>query len=264
MTEATRIEKDQYWTIGFMIVIIITLNQYRLDVQMALGCSSVLASGLLGAVGGALGALIAKGLEEFEPWWRILALFLVVGGIIATFSLWAQSKEDSAIVQQAWHKQEIGDMIFETPAPLTLISEQIPENTAGFYGSVELYANANLEDNNYDRLIFAINSELLLDSIDLLESFVGSLESGLENIDFSSFKLLEEHSYQEKDEILSRFVIEVDGELLQGMGFAWHQARQRTLQSLWLVPVSRGFSDVFIEKVESSIVLQVDEPFENF
>jgi len=222
------------------------LGQLGGDLSKLVGINSILLSAILGGIGGLAGLGTNKLAKDWSTPIKVTTLvaFFVVFGVLIRILL--APKTDEQLVAQDWVGQQIGGLHFESPSKLSLTSSTVPEATSNFYKSLEVYT-----DGNEDRLVMFLNSEILVDTLDLVDSFSGSLDGMLNNMGVTEMELLDDH-YMDDEEIAAKFSFQVGNKEVVGFGYMRNVGRQ--LQSIWLMPVKRGFSIEFIDRLQTSIV----------
>lgn len=209
---------------------------------------SVLYSGLFGGLGALLGFLLYYLTKNTKTAIKSVVLVFAVVVIGFTIRTLTAKPTDEQLVSYDWTQQQIGLISFESPTKLKLTSSSIPLGTEHFYSSLEVYT-----DGNDDRLTSFINANILLDTLDLADSFGGSLEGMLNNIGITEVELLDDH-YIDTEEVVAKFKFHLNDE--EVIGFGYMRNVGRTLQSIWLLPIKRSFSLEYIDKFENSIITE--------
>ncbi|SHJ94523.1 hypothetical protein SAMN04488028_102240 [Reichenbachiella agariperforans] len=229
----------------FTVIPAVMLGNLGGDLSRTLGLNSTLLSAILGGMGG----MIGYGLYFFT---KHLNTAIKISILVALFAMLAvgirvilAQPTDKELIEQEWINQKIGTINFESPSKLKLASASIPQGTEQFYGSLEVYT-----DENNDRTTSFMNAKILVDTLNLAESFGGSLEGMLNNIGITEVELLEDH-YMDSEEVVAKFKFQLDEQ--EVIGFGYMRNVGRTLQSIWLMPIKQGFSLEYIDKFELAI-----------
>jgi len=242
-----KLNSEQIWMIVFIVLpttLIANLgSEFAPETQM-----SVLYSGLFGGLGGLFGFLLHSLTKNKTAVIKSITLVLTVVILGFTIRTITAKPTDEQLISTDWTQQQIGSISFESPTKLNLTTSSIPEGTEQFYNSLEVYT-----DGNNDRLTSFINATILLDTLDLANSFGESLEGMLNNIGITEVELLDNH-YMDTEEVASKFKFRINDE--EVIGFGYMRNVGRTLQSIWLLPIKQGFSLEYIDKFENSIVTE--------
>lgn len=233
--------KEQIWLTVFITVPVILLGKLGGELSNILGINSILTSGLLGGVGALIGFALSRITSTLTTPIKIsilVALFVVFGVVVRIF---LAPKTDEQLVNSDWNEQKIGTVTFQYPIELKLTSSSIPEGAEQVYSKLEIYS-----DNGEDRGMSFIYSEILTDSLKLEDAFGGSLEAMLKSIGVEDVELVD--SYIDEQEVVSKFRFQRNSKEL--LGFGYMRLAERQLQSAWLLPVTRTFSEEFLDKFE--------------
>jgi hypothetical protein len=236
--------KDQIWLTVFITVPVILLGKLGGDVSKLLGINSILTSALLGGIGALIGYGLRMATEKLSTIIKVsilIGLFVVFGVVVRIF---LAPKTDEQLLSSEWNEQKIGTISFAYPDELKLSSTSIPEGTESIYSKLEIYS-----DGGEDRVMSFIYSELLTDSLVLENTFSGSLEAMLKSIGVEDVQLVD--SYIDEQEVVSKFSFQRNSKEL--LGFGYMRLVERQLQSIWLLPVTRTFSEDFLNKFEAKL-----------
>ncbi len=230
---------EQIWLIAFLIVHATLLGKLGGDVSKIFGLNSILTSAILGGIGTIIGYVLHQFLKKASKASKIISLvvFFFAFGVVAKILLIQLSTE--------WQEQKIGTISFINPSKLELQSDQIPKGTSHVYETFEYFT-----DKKEDRITIFIYSILKVDSINLETTFHGQVEAMLNNIGVEELELFETNI--KESEITTRFKYKLNS--IELLGFAYMNFQERKLQSITLMPITRTFSNEYIDKMESGIL----------
>lgn len=237
--------KEQIWLSVFTVIPVITLGNLGGDLSKILGLNSIMLSAILGGTGGIVGYglyFFTKHLNTVIKVSTLIALFAVLG--IGVRVLLTQPT-DEELVDQEWIGQNIGTVSFSSPKELQIQNSEIPANAAHVYETLQIYT-----DKQDDRITMFMYADLKTDSLILADSFGGSLEGMLNNIGVDDVELLE--TYNDETEVVTKLKYERNSKELLGFGFM--RLSERKLQAIWLMPVTRTFSNEYIDKFKSALL----------
>ena len=107
-------------------------------------------------------------------------------------------------------------------------------------------------DENKDRMTSFIQSELLVDTLTIRTAFVGALEGMLQKMEVN-MDLVELEVFEADEEtVSSMFSFELNGKPVNGYGYM--HLKDKKLESIWLLPLRRGFSKEYIEVFEMGVI----------
>lgn len=247
MSKNNKLDENQLWMM-ILIILPVTMLIPLSSVIADDGSNKILYAGVLGLAGGMLGALGVYITKDRSRTFKILtALFLV---LICSLAIYLLKPSETEVVKEVaydeWITQQIGHIEFDTPTKLTLQSLAIPESARGFYSALNVYT-----DEGSDRIISFVESEILIDSLDVEDAFNHSLETmvSMINGDLEKFEL--EILEADFEEVSAIFSFELNKQRASGYGFMF--LSEKSLESVWLMPLSKGFSKEFIEEFDAGV-----------
>jgi hypothetical protein len=121
------------------------------------------------------------------------------------------------------------------------------ESAKWFYSELEIYS-----DENKDRITSFMKTKILLDTITVdaafsysLEGMLGVMEVNKEEVDLEVF-------VSDDEEFSAMFTFKINNKKVNGFGFMFLQ--NRSLESIWLMPLKRGFTKDYIEEFADGII----------
>lgn len=252
MTGKKQFDAEQIW-FGMMVLMpMVVLTRLAGEVTDS-GGLEMLYSGLFGGIGGGMGALayyLSKGKGTAIKLIATTVLIAVVGLVFyLIITQWKTdvSSTDEVLLEQEWITQRIGHIEFETPIKLVLESEEIPEEAFPFIKELNTYS-----DNNPERSTLFIQSILKQDTQQIETNFFGSLNGmlGAIGVDMSEVKL--RVLWADEQDLSVAFKFERNNDSLGGYGYMLK--RGFILESVWLMPAEKGFSDEYVDAFEFRIM----------
>ncbi|MER2998904.1 hypothetical protein [Pontibacter populi] len=236
---------EQIWR-GIFLVVPAILGYNMADAMAADDKMEILYAALFGGVGALVGAGIyylvkekGKGLKTASA----AGLFAV--GILALYLVTSQPT-DEEILKGEWVTQTIGEVQFDSPEKLTLRTSEIPESTRWFYKQLKMYS-----DGNNDRLTAFMDSRIKADTLSIVDAYASALEGLLKKHNVSPERLKLETFSSDEEEISAMYTFDLKGERVNGYGHMFKKGE--VLESIWLMPITRGFSREYIEEFEAGI-----------
>lgn len=236
-----------------LMVVIPTVTTYFIGQEVAedLGTTPLAFVGfaMLAAM---LGASVIFLVKDKERPIKFLAAGLITLISFAAIFLFVSGPSDEEIIAQDWITQKIGNLEFDSPTELELVSNEVPDSVTWFYRSLENYS-----DHDNERMTYLMRAEILPDSIppDSLtidQVFSGALYGLLSPVadDLTDIEL--EVFSSDEEEISVMFTFQINEEEVHGYNYSILQGY--LFESLWLIPVKRGYSKEYIEEFEIGII----------
>jgi hypothetical protein len=154
---------------------------------------------------------------------------------------------DTEILDEEWTTQKIGMIEFDSPTKLELQTSKIPESVKWFYSEMNLYS-----DEGTDRITSFMESKILIDTLTIENAYSGALEGMLNKLNVNLDNVELEVFGADEEEVSSMFSFELNGDQVNGYGFMY--MNKDKLESIWLMPIKRGFSKDYIEEFEAGII----------
>lgn len=245
MTEKKKPSEDQIWTMVMTITPVVILMNVGSLITNDSGMQ-ILYSGVFGGIGGIIGFLANHLTKDKGRITKIIATLGVIGIGVFTLYIMTPDVTDKELLERDWYTQEIGLIEFETPKKLKLKSSEIPKSVKGFYNSLELYT-----DEGEDRITSFMKAELMIDTISVLEAYSGALEGMLQKLNVDSDNIEVEVYLEDEEEVSCMFSFDLNGQKANGYGYMYKLRNK--LESIWLMPIKRGYSVEYIEEFEAGI-----------
>jgi hypothetical protein len=238
-------KEEQTWQ-GIFLVIPVILGYTLADTLAADGQMKLLYGALFSGAGAMVGAGIYYLIREKGRGYKIaLAAVLLAVGILAPYIVTSEPT-DEEILKREWSTQTIGQVQFDSPEKLTLITAEIPDSAKWFYKELKMYSNENRE-----RLITFIDSRITVDTLSIVDAYSSLLERLLVQHDLNPEKLNLETFSANEEEISAMFTFDLKGKSVSGYGYMFKKGE--VLESIWLIPITKGFSRELIEEFEAGI-----------
>jgi hypothetical protein len=245
MTQKKNIEEKQIWTILMTVLPVVILMNAGKELTDDSGMQ-ILYSGVFGGISGLIGFsadFITKDKNRLIKIFSTLTLLFIC---TLTIYLLSSKQTDSEILEKEWITQKIGKIQFDTPTKLNLIKSDIPDSVKWFYSEMNIYS-----DGNKDRITSFTQTKILIDTLSIENAYTISLDAMLKNLNASIEKIDLEVFSSDEEEISAMFTFNLNGEKVNGFGFMY--LKGETLESIWLMPVKRGFSKEYIEIFKDGI-----------
>lgn len=247
MTVKKKIDENELWKMIMMILPIVILMNAGDEISND-ATTRVLYGGLFGAIGAIMGLFanyITKDNNRIVKILTTVGLLLMSGFIIFLLSSYS-IPTDSELIERDWITQKIGGIEFDSPTKLELVSDEIPENAKWFYDEMKLYS-----DSNKDRLTVFYQLKIKLDTFKIEDGFYGTLEGFMEKMEVEADDLDFEIFESDEGILSAQFSFLLDQVHVNGYGFTY--LKGKNLESIWLIPIERGFSEAFIDKFDLGI-----------
>lgn len=152
----------------------------------------------------------------------------IISLVILVFSLWSCGEEP--------HLFAVGHFKMELPEPIKLTNSGVPEAYAFLYKSFDVYSAENEE-----RVIAVYDAIVKTDTVNVQVAFESILATMLIPCGKTLNDLEGDATYfEDMEQMEAQFHFELNGETTYGYAF---MAKYPTkLESVWLVPLKRGFS----------------------
>ena len=150
--------------------------------------------------------------------------------------------------EKEWIVQKIDNIEFSSPFKVNLIDSQIPDELKEDYNKLNIYSDNKKEKSTIIYSIEISNNEIDLESYfnEYLESFKTGI-SDLENIEVKK----NENKNSENNFIAKLKFIKPNTKPLNG--FCRLIKRNNSINLFWLIPLSKGYPEKYIEKFNKSI-----------
>ncbi len=246
MTEKKKLDENQIWTTVMTVLPVVILmnagNEFTDD-----GGMRVLYAGVFGGIGGLIGFganYLTKDKSRLVKILTSAAIVLNCGLILFFLS---SKPTDAEILDEEWTTQKIGMIEFDSPTKLELQTSKIPETVQWFYSEMNLYS-----DEGIDRITSFMETKILIDTLAIENSYSSALEGMLNKLNVNMDEVELEVFGADEEEVSSMFSFELKGEKVNGYGFMYRNKER--LESIWLMPLKRGFSKDYIEEFEAGII----------
>ncbi|WP_210466449.1 hypothetical protein [Rufibacter roseolus] len=238
-------EEQTWW--GVFLVIPMIFGYNLADALAPDDKTEFLYAALFGGAGALMGAGIYYLMKDKSKGLKIAsATGLFAVGILALY--WAVSQPtDEEILNTDWVTQTIGEVQFDSPEKLTLRTSEIPASAKWFYKEMKLYS-----DGKNDRLTTFLDSKITVDTLAIADAYSNALESMLKKHSINPAKLKLKTFSSDEEEISAMFTFDLNGETVNGYGHMFKKGE--VLESVWLMPVTKGFSKEYIEEFEAGII----------
>ena len=246
MTEKKKFDENIIWMIGFVIVPFVLLRPIVGDLLM--GNAKSMGSIILSAVGGMIGMGVFQLTATKDRKTKIIAMTAMLAILMALVVIARRKENDDDLVSDNWELQHIGALEFETPNELKRISAP---STGELFATPQLYTF-----NDGDRIISAYSATLKSDSTSIVDAFTAVMEQSLlsMNIDLNSVEMDDINA--DENTLSTKFSIPSGDTTLLGFGYLFKH--QTMIESLWLFPLRKGFSESYIKKFKEGIVTNPD------
>lgn len=246
MTEKKKLDENQIWTMVMMVLPVVILmnagNELTDDSAMR-----VLYAGAFGGIGGLIGFSAIYLTKDKNRLVKILTSVLIVLSCgIAIFFL-SSKPTDAEILDKEWITQKIGMLEFDSPTKLELQVSEVPESVKWFYSELDLYS-----DEQTDRITSFMKTKILIDTLSIENAYSGALEGMLKKLNVNMDEVELEVFGADEEEVSSMFSFDLNGKKVNGYGFMY--MNKDRLESIWLMPLKRGFSKDYIEEFEAGIL----------
>lgn len=168
----------------------------------------------------------------------ILALMLV-------FKVVTKPPTEQEIVEGDWKSEELTMIRFDTPDALDS-NEKETIDLSTLYAMVDI-----ISDGNNERLTYGIEGTLHADTISTARAFYDGLEAILLKRSVDLNKLQLDNINVSENEMSATYSFYIGEKRVLGFGYLLRDRNKA--ESLWLVPVSSGFSSEYIKKFEKRI-----------
>lgn len=246
MTEKKKLDENQIWTMVMTVLPVVILMNAGNELTDDSGMR-VLYAGVFGGIGGLIGFAANYLTKDKSRLVNILTSVLIVLSCGLTIFFLASEPTDAEILDKEWTTQKIGMIEFDSPTKLELQTSKIPESVKWFYSEMNLYS-----DERSDRITSFMESKILIDTLTIENAYSGALEGMLKKMNLNMDEIELEVFSADEEEVSSMFSFELNGEKVNGYGFMY--MNKDRLESIWLMPLKRGFSKDYIEEFEAGII----------
>jgi hypothetical protein len=246
MTEKKKLDENQIWTTVMTVLPVVILmnagNELTDD-----GGMRVLYAGVFGGIGGLVGFTANHLTKDKKRLTKILTSVLILLSCGLTIFFLTSKPSDAEILDKEWITQKIGMIEFDSPTKLELQTSEVPESVKWFYSEMNLYS-----DEGTERLTSFIKTKILIDTLTIENAYSGALEGMLNKLNVNIDKVELEVFVADEEEVSSMFSFELNGKKVNGYGFMY--MNKDRLESIWLMPLKRGYSKDYIEEFEARII----------
>lgn len=251
MSGKNKLKEDQIWLGIFCLSAITILSQAGKEFADN-GIMQMVYAGIFGGIGGLIGSFanhLTKGKSTLT---KILASLLIVFSCSLFLYFISRTETDEEILKKEWAEQKIGMLEFDSPSNLKLESIEIPDTLNTFYKDIKIYT-----DGQNDRITTFIKAKIKPDSISVVDAYSGALEKMLSKLQVNIDDVELEVYSADENEVSSMFTFDLNGQKVNGYGCMFYYKDR--LESLWLMPITRGFSQEYIEEFELGIFPDFEE-----
>jgi hypothetical protein len=246
MTEKKKLDENQIWTMVMTVLPVVILMNAGNELTNDSGMR-VLYAGAFGGIGGLIGFAANYLTKDKNRLMKILTSVLI--GLCCGLTLFFLSSKptDAEILDKEWTTQKIGMIEFDSPTKLELQTSEIPESVKWFYSKMNLYS-----DEGTDRITSFMESKILIDTLTIENAYSGALEGILNKLNVNMDEVELEVFGADEEEVSSMFSFDLNGKKVNGYGFMY--MNKDKLESIWLMPLKRGYSKGYIEEFEAGII----------
>jgi hypothetical protein len=246
MTEKKKLDENQIWTTVMTVLPVVILMNAGNELTDDSGMR-VLYAGAFGGIGGLIGFAANYLTKDKNRLVKILTSILIVLSCGLTLFFLSSKPTDAEILDEEWTTQKIGMIEFDSPTKLELQTSEIPESVKWFYSELNLYS-----DEGKDRITSFMETKILIDTLTIENAYSGALEGMLNKFDVNMDEVELEVFRADEEEVSSMFSFELNRKKVNGYGFMY--MNKGRLESIWLMPLKRGFSKDYIEEFEAGII----------
>lgn len=246
MTEKKKLDENQIWTTVMTVLPVVILMNAGNELTDDSGIR-VLYAGVFGVIGGLIGFVANYLTKDKNRLVKILTSILIVLSCGLTLFFLSSKPTDAKILDEEWTTQKIGMIEFDSPTKLELQTSEIPKSVKWFYSELNLYS-----DEGKDRITSFMETKILIDTLTIENAYSGALEGILNKFDVNMDEVELEVFGAYEEEVSSMFSFELNGKKVNGYGFMY--MNKGRLESIWLMPLKRGFSKDYIEEFEAGII----------
>lgn len=242
-----KFSEEQLWYLLFAIPGLIL---GRIANVNEIGVDAIISSALYGGISVAFGVcfyLLIKKQDRSVKVISVLGLYFI--SFFAAILLNDKLENDIQIVQEDWKTQSIGSFNFASPENLEPLNFELEEGLMSFYKSLKSYSDINIK-----RLTVLYKGELLIDSLDLIGAFEGSLSGLLKAQGFDLSNISLEYLEDSPNVVSAISHIDKGQDTLYGYGCMYFDYPK--LESVFLLPRRKGFSLEYINKFHSSVKIE--------
>ncbi len=244
MKKKSSLNEGQYWQMAMTIIPIVILGNAGNELGIE-GVSRVLISAILSGIGGSLGFATSYFVKDKSRMVKLLSTIgLTLFSLIPVFYF---VSSESDLQHDDWITQKIGHIEFDAPSKLQKVNVSIPESAQWFYDELAIYSTT--EDG---RSISFIESTIKIDTLSVENAFSMALGGMLNKIDVDVSDIRLEVFFSDEEEVSSMFSVSLNGTKLNGYGYMLKL--NNSLESIWLLPLDKGFSREYIEEFELGII----------
>ena len=211
------------------------------------GGMRVLYAGAFGGIGGLIGFSANYLTKDKNRLVKILTSVLIVLSCGLTIFFLSSKPTGAEILDKEWITQKIGMLEFDSPTKLELQVSEVPESAKWFYSEMNLYS-----DEGTDRMTSFMKTKILIDTLTIENAYSGALEGMLNKLNVNMDEVELEVFGADEEEVSSMFSFDLNGKKVNGYGFMY--LNKDRLESIWLMPLKRGFSKNYIEEFEAGII----------
>ena len=241
MQENQNLQKDPW-----MLFIVLTPSIIALTILNTSDKGSILLSATACGLIAGLGSFILQSTKSKSWLTRLFISFLFISATTIT-CLWAvQEPNDASLLEQKWLAQQLGETSFKVPYLLKKESVDVPDDLRFFYEELLIFS-----DQQNKRATLYIQFKLREEIGSLEAFFPNALDGMLQKIGLDP-ALLKVEKWKETPRLIERKIsYEINNKHLSG--YAYMHLKGKTIESLWLFPYKKGFSDAYIAHFSDNI-----------
>ena len=247
MTEKNKLDENQIWTMVMTLLPVVILMNAGDELTNHSGMR-VLYAGVFGGIGAIIGFAANDFTKDKPRLVKILTSSIIILSCGLTLFFLSSKPTDAEILDKEWTTQKIGQIEFDSPTKLERQTSEIPDADKWFYSQMNLYS-----DQGKDRITSFLETRFLVDTISIENAYSTTLEAMLNELNINLDDVELEISGADYEEVSASFSFLLNGEKVNGYGFMY--MNKDRLESLWLIPLERGFSKDYIEEFEAGIFL---------
>jgi len=250
MTEKKKLNESQIWT-SVMTILPVVLLMHLGDELTNDSKMRILYAGAFSMIGALIGFTANHLTKDKSRLVKALTSVFITLGCGLTIFFLSSKPTDAEILEKEWITQRIGIVEFESPTRLELRSSEVPDEVTWFYSETKLYS-----DKETDRVTSFIQSRILIDTLLIEDAYSGALEGMLKKIGVKIENVQLDVFSADKNEVSSMFSFDLNGVRVNGYGFMY--LGEKRLESVWLMPLKKGFSKEYIEKFDTGVALRYE------
>jgi len=207
---------------------------------------------LISATGGMIGGMVGFGIQSLiikkSNIFKIISLTIMFTvPLLSLIVIHNNSKiSDKELLEGDWIAQKIGNIEFHNPDKLNFQPNEIPESVKWFYSKMNIYS-----DEGKERITYFLETKILIDTVLIENTYSGALEGMLKNLNVKIEDIELEVFIADEEEISAMFTFNLNKEVVNGYGYMYK--KDEALESIWLMPLKRGFTTDYIDEFDAGI-----------